>query len=391
MKSLYKILLIFVLIFISTISLTSYHNKISENTLSTIDPTLKRSLLLTPELIEEYNIKLKEILIKHDFQGNITLCLSGKLIFQQSSGYADIQNKLKNDSCTVFQLASVSKQFTAMAVAILKEKGMLSYDDFVVKYIPEFPYPDITIRHLLNHTSGLQNYVWLIENKWNKKTPPDNEDLIDMFIENPLPLNFHPGTKFSYSNTGYAFLASLIQRVSGKLYHVFLKETIFDVLGMNDTYVIHKLYADLIPNKAKGYVRRGGRYVHYEDDFNDGIVGDKGIYSTTDDLLKWDAALYSDVLVPQKSIEEMFVKNITLKGDSFNYGLGWRLPKEDNVKMVYHNGWWHGYRCTLRRYTNDKNTLIILNNTNKNIFPLVHEIENLMYPNIIQDTLLNGE
>lgn len=381
----YSLLLIFLLI--GSFGFNSHEETFSKD----IDSALIRSLSLTPEIVEKYSNKLTEILKNHDFQGNISLSLKGNVIFQKSFGYADIQNKVKNDSCTVFQLASVSKQFTSMGIAILNYKGLLKYDDLVKKYIPEFPYDNITIKHLLTHTSGMQNYIWLIENKWDKKTMPDNEDLVDLYVNNTLPLNFYPGSRFSYCNTGYAILASVIERISGQHFNVFLKENIFDVLGMHDTYVINRLYADLIPNKAKGYVRRGGRYVHYEDDYNDGIVGDKGIYSTAEDLLKWDAALYNDILLPQKFIEEMYYKNTTQKGDTFAYGYGWRLSKNDCPKMVYHNGWWHGYRATFRRYTDDKSTLIILNNTNKNISPIVNEIESFLYPEIVQDPLIESE
>lgn len=352
-----------------------------------ISPTLKKNLLLTPELIEEYAAKLDAILLTHDFKGTIAVALNGKLVYSKSGGYADMGGKLKNDSTTMFQLASVSKQFTAMGIALLKNKNMLTYDDTVKKYIPEFPYNNITIKHLLTHTSGMQNYVWLIENDWKKTSFPNNEDLIDLFVKNPLPLNFLPGSKFKYSNTGYAMLASVIERVSGKHYGIFLNENIFQPLGMTRSFVYKKGITDTIQGTAKGYVRRSGRYVHYENDFNDGIVGDKGIYSCIDDMLRWDAALYSDILLPADALAEMFNYNTTNNGDTVHYGYGFRLPKTPYPSMVYHNGWWHGYRATFRRYTGDRNTLIILNNTNQNIYPIISEIEGFLYPQMICDTL----
>jgi len=360
-------------------------------TLVKIDSALKKSLLLTPEVIELYSNKLHEILKNHDFKGNIVLALNGKVVFEECFGYADIEKKILNDTNTVFQLASVSKQFTAMGIAILNEKGLLQYDDLVIKYIPEFPYDKITIKHLLTHTSGLQNYIWLIENKWKKIHIPDNEDLIDLLAKNPLPVNFQPGTKFSYCNTGYAMLASIIERVSGKKYGVFLKENIFDVLCMDHTFVFDKNRQDTLSNIALGYVKRGGRLVHYENDNTDGILGDKGIYSCTEDLLKWDAALYSDLLLPSEALNELFKKNLTHKGDTIYYGMGWRLPKTNYPPMVYHNGWWHGYKASIRRFTEDKNTLIILNNTNQRIGSIINEIQSFLYTDVPVDTSGMGE
>jgi len=280
---------------------------------------------------------------------------------------------------TIFQLASVSKPFTAMGIAILKERQELSFDDNVIDYIPEFPYEDITIRQLLCHTSGLQNYIWLLDNHWVLPSFPNNEDLVRLFQRHTLPQNFLTGNRYLYSNTGYAFLASVIERVSGKTYAEFLDDNIFKPLQMHDTYVYDKELMDTLSNKALGHVRRGRSYVIYHDDNNDGIVGDKGIYSTVYDLFKWDRALYSDVLVSQQTIAELFQKQTTVNGDTINYGLGWRLPRVPYHNMVYHNGWWHGFRTTFRRYTHEKNTLIILNNTNTNIFSMIREIEDLIF------------
>jgi len=357
-----------------------------ENKIENLDPAIKKSLLLTPEVIKHYSDKLLEILKIHDFKGNIILALNGKIVFEQCFGYADISQKKMNDTKTSFQLASVSKQFTAMGIAILKEKGKLKYDDLVKKYIPEFPYDNITIRNLLSHTSGLTNYVWQIENNWKESRMPDNEDLIKLYTKHTLPLNFRPGARFKYCNTGYAFLASVIERVSGKSYATFLKENIFDVLCMDNTYVFQKDVFDTLPDLALSYVKRRGKLTHYENDNSDGIVGDKGIYSSVEDLLKWDAALYGDILLPQKSINELFRKNVTNKGDSILYGMGWRLPKTSYPQMVYHNGWWHGNKATIRRYISDKNTLIVLNNTNQKIAPVINEIQHFLYPDIQTET-----
>jgi len=359
----------------------------SQLTIHDIDAALLRALLISPEMMAYYQDELSEVVRSHYFSGNVLVAINGKVVFEHSSGYADMPQKIPNNLKTVFQLASVSKQFTAMAVAILKEQGKLHYDDLVKKHIPEFPYDDITIRHLLCHTSGLQNYIWLLDNHWHYSYFPDNENLIDMFVNNTLPQNFRAGSRFSYSNSGYAFLGSVIERVSGLSYDSFLQKHIFKPLGMNNTYTYNKSLMDTLSNKAHGHVGRGRRYVIYDDDNNDGILGDKGIYSNLHDLFIWDKALYGNILLPVEAVAEMFQKQTTEKGDSINYGLGWRLPKEPLIDMVYHNGWWHGYRTTLRRFTNDRNTIIVLNNTNTNIFPMIRAIEKVIYPELTADAL----
>ena len=155
---------------------------------------------------------------------------------------------------------------------------------------------------------------------------------------------------------------------------------------MNNTYVYKKEIFDTLPNTALSYVKRRGKFVHYENDNSDGIVGDKGIYSSSEDLLKWDAALYGDILLPQKAINELFKKNFTNKGDTVFYGYGWHLPKTNFPQMVYHNGWWHGYKASIRRYTGDRNTLIMLNNTSEKIAPIINEIQSFLYPEIQTET-----
>lgn len=367
------------LFFITSIFFKSSSGPDINLTVNELNPALVRSLLLTPEKKTHYRKEIEAILLKHHFRGNILLSLGGKIVYENSFGYADVNNRVPNNIHTVFQLASITKPFTGAAIAILKEQGKLCFDDLVVQHIPEFPYPDITIRHLLSHTSGLQNYIWLLDNYWDKPYFPNNEDLITLFAEHTLPQNFRTGQKYSYSNTGYAFLGSIIERVSGVSYGEFLSHHIFEPLNMHNTLAYDKQVLDTLSTKAHGHVRRGRRYVKYEDDNNDGILGDKGIYSTVHDLLKWDRALYSDVLLPYESIRELFDNQKTSSDISIDYGLGWRLPKQEYHGMVYHNGWWHGYRTTFRRYTDTQNTLIILNNTNINIFPMIKEIEDFIF------------
>jgi len=375
--------LLFVILFVLASALYKQLNK-HDNAVSSDIEEFKS--IHSKELVEAYKIKLEEILEKYDFRGNIVLVLHGESIFKASYGQRNYTEDLPNDEHSVFQLASVSKQFTAMGIALLEHEGKLNYDDLVKQHMPEFVYDKITVKHLLVHTSGLPNYVWFLENEWTDSTFPTNESLNTFFKRLKPPLNFKQGKYFTYSNTGYAFLALLIERVSGKSYAEFLKEKIFDVLGMQHTFVFDKALLDTMPNLSLGYESRNNKMYPYGFTATDGIVGDKGIFSCINDLLKWDEALYKNTLMPQEKINTLFEKNLTTKGDTVYYGLGWRIPRVSVPQMVYHNGWWHGYRCTLRRYVGDKNTLIILNNTTQSLKNIIREIEEFMYPEILPDT-----
>ncbi|MGM0505108.1 MAG: serine hydrolase domain-containing protein, partial [Bacteroidota bacterium] len=166
------------------------------------------------------------------FNGSILVGYKGNCIYNQSFGYADIRKREPLSSDAIFQLASVSKQFTAMAVMILRDQNKLSYDDSVTRYIPDFPYPEMTIRMLLNHTSGLPNYMWLVEHHWKGENPPDNADIMKMMAKHKLSLYFTPGRRFNYSNTGYVVLASVVENVSGMPFADFLGQNIFQPLNM---------------------------------------------------------------------------------------------------------------------------------------------------------------
>jgi len=380
-----SIILMIMLFSFSVLCVLKLNNYTYDENYSKVHPDLKRTLLLTQEVIDNYRLAFDNILKKYDFKGNMLIAINGISVFESSTGFAHMHSGMTNNLNTTFQLASISKTFTAAAVVLLRDKNMLKLEDFVSKYIPEFPYPDITIKHLLNHTSGLPNYIWLLEHEWKKKYFPDNEDLIFLLAKHKLPLNFIPGQRFSYSNTGYAVLGSLIQRISGKKYEVFLKEYIFEPLKMETAFVYNQTSFDTIDNVARGYVRRGRGYVEYEHDANDGVVGDKGIYASIYDLFKWDLALHTEMVFSNETINEIFEIQKTNRDRYFNYALGWRLPAFIEPKMVFHNGWWHGFRTSLRRYVNDKNTIIVLNNTNTNIFPMLKEIQLVLYPEIEEE------
>ncbi|MCG8410866.1 MAG: beta-lactamase family protein [Bacteroidales bacterium] len=313
------------------------------------------------------------------FNGSVLVAYKGKCIYNKSFGYADLRKRRNLKENDIFQLASVSKQFTAMAIMILKEQNRLSYDDTVTKYIPEFPYPQITVRMLLNHTSGLPNYYWLVEHHWNKKEAPLNEDVIKLLSEYKLGLYFTPGKRWDYSNTGYVVLASIVERISGNNFCEFMQQNIFDPLQMKNTFVYSSSVASCQRKKLKGYYYRGRRYREIPETINDGTVGDKGVYSTTADLFKWDRALYSNILVSKETMQEA-ISTFKLR-DKYEipYGFGFRIKKHDQKKIAYHHGKWNGFRTSMLRYVEDTNTIIILNHTSSSLNnSIIREIQKVI-------------
>lgn len=304
---------------------------------------------------------------KYYFNGNVLVAYKGTCIYNKSFGYADVLRKRKLEKDDIFQLASVSKQFTAMAIMMLKEKDKLSYDDTVTKYISEFPYPRITIRMLLNHTSGLPNYMWLVEHHWKGKKAPYNEDVIKMMAEHKLDLYFTPGQRWDYSNTGYIILASIVERVSKKKFDNFMYENIFEPLEMDNSFVYSSSLKNINKDRLVGYYYRGRRYRMIPETVNDGAVGDKGVYSTTEDLFKWDQALYNYSLVSPETFNEA-ISTFKLRNKyEIPYGFGFRIRTKNNKKIAYHHGKWNGFRTSLLRYVEDTNTVIVLNHTSSSL------------------------
>jgi CubicO group peptidase (beta-lactamase class C family) len=303
----------------------------------------------------------------YGFNGSVMLVIDGHIIYDRSYGYSDYATHKPLTDQSSFQLASVSKQFTAMAIMMLKEKGLLDFNDPVQRYIPEFPYSAITIRHLLNHTSGLPNYLWFLGKFWPEDSiPPSNDDLIRMLAEQNLPLNFTPGGRFDYSNTGYAVLASIVERISGTRFSDFIQASIFQPLGMLHSFVYSSSIKKTYPEMVQGYKRRYKTFHPIEQTLSDGIVGDKGVYASTYDLYLWDQALYTDKLVLAATLEEAFAPTILPNGRVKPYGFGFRLRNENDHRVVYHHGLWEGFRDVFERHIDDHFTVIILNHTSFN-------------------------
>ena len=324
-------------------------------------PLAKDSMTLTPvEKDESHNIDsfFHSLSRNARFNGNVLVAHNGKILYHASFGVADYKTKAELTDSSEFQLGSVSKQFTAVAVMMLKEQGKLDYDDSIQRFFPDFPYRGVTVGMLLAHRSGLPNYIYLCGNVCtDQSTLMDNMQVVDMLIKYHPPKYFPPNHKFEYSNTNYCVLAAIVEKVSGVSFAEFLRYKIFMPLGMTHTYIYDK-NDTIVPNRVTGY---NANYRKAGYDFLDGVVGDKGIYSTAEDVFKWDQALYTDKLLKQATLQEAF-KPHSRWVNEHNYGYGWRLCIFDGDTLVYHDGWWHGFNAAFMRDVKGKNTIIVLSN-----------------------------
>lgn len=339
------------------------------------------SISINPVFSKTDNAKLDKLMsnyYKKDFNGVVLVAQDGKIIYEKANGYADFKTKknLTNDS--VFNLASVSKQFTAMAIMMLKERGKLNYNDPITKFLPQLPYKNITVENLVYHTSGLADYLEIVEEEWDESKLLTNQDIVKIFAENKPKLEFSPGTKYEYSNTGYAFLASVIEKASGQTFERFITDNIFKPLNMTDSFVYSdknlKQHSD---KRVLGYEVKKNKFKLDDVSYLDGVVGDGGIYSTADDLFKWDQALYTEKLVKNSTLNQGLKSGKLKSGKKTDYGFGWEIIDEDTF---FHNGSWAGFRTSITRYVDTKSTVIMLTNTgNEGLDKIETKIEDQLY------------
>ncbi|MDH0172654.1 beta-lactamase family protein [Stenotrophomonas sp. GD04145] len=283
----------------------------------------------------------------------------GQAVFRRGYGLAVVEDGTAVTAASNFRLASVSKQFTAAAVLLLVEEGRLGLDQPVRRWLPELPTAasSVTLRHLLSHTSGLPDYEDMMD-------PTDSRQVHDADVLALLAredrLDFTPGTAYRYSNSGYALLALIVGRASGQDFATFLQQRIFGPLHMTHT-VAHQDGVDTVTARAYGYSWLDGRWQRTDQSTTSAVLGDGGIYSSLDDLARWDAALYDDRLLSAASRQAMFSPaTATTEPDVPHYGFGWRL----NGRMQWHSGESIGFRNVILRYPDRHLTVIVLSNRN---------------------------
>jgi CubicO group peptidase (beta-lactamase class C family) len=251
-----------------------------------------------------------------------------------------------------------------MAILILAEAGELDYDDALSKYFPQFPSyaQKITIRHLLHHTSGLQDYMELFLKKNRKGFEPTSREALELLAqEKNLNLRFEPGEKWEYSNSGYLVLAMLVEQVSGQPFPEFVKENVFEPLEMNDTLVYDET-SPQVKNRAKSYTREPTGYRNIDYHPLNLIYGDGAVNSSLEDLYKWDQALYTEKLVKQLTLKEAFSTGTLNDGSETDYGFGWSIGEFCDSSFVEHGGAWVGFRTYIIRFLSERLSVIVLSN-----------------------------
>ncbi len=368
---LYKIKTFFALTIFLLVLHTSC-NKSEKNKDSKKKPTLVYAMMpledSLPKLSKIYK-QTKKREIEHFFANNFSknfenMCFlvakNGQIIYEKYDGYADKGNNILNSPETPLHIASVTKVLTAAAILKLIDAKKIALDQKANTLLEGFPYPDVTIRTLLNHRSGMKKYNYFCDDKanWGRDKTLTNKDILNVIITKHIPLETKTDTHFNYNNTNYAMLALIIEKVTKMRYRVAMKKIIFDPLNMKNSFVL-----DETSSKEEGTPSYKYNYQKYPFDFLDAVYGDKNIYSTPRDLLKFDLARNAPSFLSPALIKEVY------KGYSYesrgikNYGLGIRMREwETGQTLYYHNGWWHGNTSSYINLKKENAVIIALSN-----------------------------
>ena len=292
----------------------------------------------------------------------VMIIKEGVILFSNGYGLANLENEIPITNETNFRLASITKQFTAMCIMILINHGELDFETTLVEIFPPFPSygNNITIRYLLNHTSGLVDYESLIQND-------ATEQVSDMDVYNMMTgldsTYFTSGTDYRYSNTGYALLAMIVEKKSGLTFSEFLKENIFSPLEMNNS-VAHQEGISNITNRAYGYSQEDDGYNLDDQSLTSAVLGDGGIYTSLNDMFRWDQSLYVDTLIPYEILNEAFTSGELSSGEKTGYGFGWRMDTYLYRNRAHHTGSTRGFRNVFMRFPDQKISILIITNRN---------------------------
>jgi CubicO group peptidase (beta-lactamase class C family) len=300
------------------------------------------------------------------FNGVALFAKNGKIVYHKVFGFSDFSTKDSLQLNDAFQLASVSKPITSIAVLKLVQDSLIGFEQTVQDFFPKFPYENVTIRQLLSHRSGLPNYMYFADEYWeHRDSSISNKDVLAM-MQKYVPKPYHlPDLRYHYCNTNYAILASIIEKVTKDTYEHYLEKHIFQPLNMEDAFVYNRNTQRDLPTGVIGY---NGIYRQKENSYQNGVVGDKGIYASAMDLYKLDRALYENDFINQDLLAEAFTPhNPELsRRNRDDYGLGWRIQEnEDTGKVVYHSGWWKGFKTYYIRMIEKDQTIIVLTNVTR--------------------------
>ncbi len=315
------------------------------------------------------------------FNGAWLYAENGEIISGGAAGFRDPEDRLPITEDTIFQLASVSKQFTAAAVMLMKRKGLLRPEDEITKFFPELTaYRGVTIRHLLTHTGGVPDYFddadWFIRIWKEEKRVPGNDEILRFLCETKLSPSFVPGEKFEYSNTGYNLLALLVERLSGVAFEDYLRQNIFEPAGMRSTHCCH-IRRDGVPfeNYARATVLEDGRFLADVDSSDrdviafDGLNGDDYVYTNIFDLLTWDRALRNETVLTREEQKMMYTPAKLNHGETafydedegLGYGFGWAVANDPELGLIVcHSGGMPGVSTWFERFVDADRVLVLL-------------------------------
>lgn len=293
---------------------------------------------------------------------SVIVIRDGRVILRRAYGMADLQRHVAATPETDYRLASVSKQFTAMAVMLLARDGKLAYDQRVREIFPELPgaAQGVTLRHLLNHTSGVSDYEDLIPD--TQTVQVSDRDVLALLARKDT-LYFPPGSVYRYSNSGYVLLGLVVERVSGLSFPAFLHARIFAPLDMTSS-VAHVEGADTVPRRAYGYSLDSGGFKATDQSVTSATLGDGGIYTNVDDLVRWDQALYGEKFVDAATLRLATTPPALAGGAETQYGFGWFVDRYRNTRRWRHTGETSGFRNAIQRFPDRRFTVIVLTNRN---------------------------
>ena len=317
---------------------------------------------LLPARADQTDVLIKAEMERRQIPGlSLAVCRAGKLIKSHGYGLANLELAVPVRPDTVFEIGSVTKQFTAALVLMLMEEGQLGLDEKISRYLGELPaaWSNITLRHLLTHTSGVRNYTGLPGMEASRHLT--RADFIKALA--PHPLDFPPGESWSYCNTGYNLLGFILEKVSGKSYWQLLDERIFKPLGMTASQ--SRDLKTIVPRRAAGYEKAQGKLINRDSDLTD-VFSAGAIASTVLDLAKWDAALGTDKLLQRSSREQMWAPVRLNRGQTHAYGFGWGLEDFESRRNIGHSGSTSGFSASLQRFPDDRLTVIVLCNSGEN-------------------------
>ena len=357
-------LLVFFLLAVTLLSCTESKTKTVIDTEKDIalDSIYFQNIQVPKSEIQSIQKYFTEFVSKRRFNGHIVVAKKGKIIFDTTSGYANIRRKIRLEKNSVMQMASITKPITATVILELLEEGKLSLNDTITKYLTELPknYDKITIHQLLSHRSGLSPYPYYCHEMIDDKQRLIYNDTVLCVIDfhNPKPY-YSPGQKYNYCNTNYMLLASIIEKIEEKNFADVIEKRIVEKCGMKNSFVFNMKKTKIPTNLTLGHTHTNKTF---NLDYLDGVVGDKGFFSNAKDMLQFDRMLSNGKIINDSIMNLAFTAHNKMRNNK-SYGLGWRIKMHSKLgKIIYHTGWWHGNRSIYIKIPENEYTVIILSN-----------------------------